>query len=313
ILSMKRKNQNWTEVTITIHEELADVLSEHIISILKRGISVKEAGNNMTYLEAYLSDNDLKTGAIDAITEFVSRLNSMNPDLPKGSWSQRVIKDEDWGQNWKLAFKPIHIGKRFVIKPSWETYKARPDEFIIEIDPGQAFGTGTHQTTAMILEAMETLWQKKGWLENGIAAQKNTLPDVLDAGTGTGILGIGARLLGAANIVCVDIDPVAVETARENMKKNRLKDVVVTDTKLEDIDGRFDVILANLDKNTLIGLSRTLKSLLKNDGAMILSGILTDQKDAVIRTFKAQGMKVEEVMTDLKEAEWVCISLSIAP
>jgi ribosomal protein L11 methyltransferase len=310
---MEIKNQNWTELTITIHEELADVLSEYIVSRIERGVSLKDADGNMTCLNAYLSDNDLKTGAMDEITGFISRLNAMNPGIPMGVCSRKEIKDEDWGQNWKLGFKPVHIGKRFVIRPSWETYEARPDELVIEIDPGQAFGTGTHQTTAMVLEAMETLWGKRGWPENGIATRENTLPDVLDAGTGTGILGIGARLLGAGNIVCVDIDPVAVETARENVKKNGLEDVFVTDAKLEDIGGRFDVILANLDKNTLTGLSGTLRSLLKNGGAMILSGILTGQKDAVARAFEAQGLKVEEVVTDLKEAEWVCISLSIAP
>ena len=310
---MKIKNQNWTEFTITIHRELADVLSEHIVSRLERGIFVKDAEDeDLVRLVAYLSDKDHESNVADEITGFISRLNAMNPGLPMGVCSRKEIKDEDWGQNWKLGFKPVHIGKRFVIRPSWEAYKASPDELVIEIDPGQAFGTGTHQTTAMVLEAMETLWEKKGWREKGQGA-RDVLPDVIDVGTGTGILGIGARLLGAKKVLCVDIDPVAVETARENVEKNGLEDVLVTDAKLEDFNDKFDVILANLDKNTLIDMSEILGSLLKNSGAMILSGILTGQKDAVAKVFEAQGLKVEGVMTDLKDAEWVCISLSTAP
>lgn len=288
-----------------------DLLSEYIISRLERGVYIEDGEDCMVHLMAYLDDKDLKADAMNEITSFISRLNVLNPGLPKCTYSLKEIKNEDWGQNWKLGFKPLHIGKRFVIKPSWETYKARPDELVIEIDPGQAFGTGTHQTTSMVLETMEILWDSKGWSRKRQAMQ-DALPDVIDVGTGTGILGIGARLLGAKKVLCVDIDPIAVETAHENMKKNGLEDVLVTNAKLEDIKDKFDVILANLDKNTLIDLSRTLKSLLKNDGTMILSGILTSQKDAVARAFEKQGLGVKEVKTDLKEAEWVCMNLTVA-
>ncbi|MGB9712942.1 MAG: 50S ribosomal protein L11 methyltransferase [Dissulfurimicrobium sp.] len=307
---MKIKNQNWAEFTITIHRELADVLSEYIVSRLGRGIFVKDTEDaEIVRLVAYLSDEDLESNAADEITRFVSRLNAMNAGLPMGVCSQKEIKDEDWGQSWKLGFKPVHIGKRFVIRPSWETYKARPGELVIEIDPGQAFGTGTHQTTAMVLEAMETLWEKKGWDKKGQGVQ-DVLPDVIDVGTGTGILGIGARLLGAKKVLCVDIDPVAVEVARENMKKNGLGDVLVTNAKLENINDKFDVILANLDKKTLMTLSSLFKLHLKTSGVIILSGILAEQKNEIVKTFEAEGLAVEMVMTDLKEAEWVCIGLS---
>ncbi|MGC9023105.1 MAG: 50S ribosomal protein L11 methyltransferase, partial [Dissulfurimicrobium sp.] len=124
------------------------------------------------------------------------------------------------------------------------------------------------------------------------------------------ILGIGARLLGAKKVLCVDIDPVAVEVARENMKKNGLGDVLVTNAKLENINDKFDVILANLDKKTLMTLSSLFKLHLKTSGVIILSGILAEQKNEIVKTFEAEGLAVEMVMTDLKEAEWVCIGLS---
>ncbi len=293
---------------MTIPVEFEDPLSGYVISRLGRGVAIEEPLEHMSCVTAYLSTKDIEDGVLDEIYDLISWLQKLNPWLSKCELHQNIIETQDWGENWKRGFKPLHIGKKFVIRPSWESYEAGEDELIIEIDPGQAFGTGTHQTTAMVLETMEDVW---GEMARQARSQGEMCPKVLDIGTGTGVLGIGAALLGARPVLCLDIDPVAAETARVNVQKNKLIDkVTVETTSISDIQGEFDIIVANLDKNTLTRLSEAITKRLTPMGRLIISGVLAWQKDEVARAFERCGLKVVSLTTDRKENEWVCIGLS---
>lgn len=293
---------------MTVPMEFEDTLSGYVIPRLGRGVAIKELEERMACVTAYLSDKDLEEDALNEITDLLSRLQELNPYLPKCELHQNIIESQDWSENWKRGFKPLHVGKNFVIRPSWEPYDAGPDERIIEMDPGQAFGTGTHQTTAMMLETIEDVWSEAGWPSEN---QEETGLKVLDIGTGTGILGMSAALLGARLVICLDIDPVAVDAARANVRKNKLMNkVIVKAASISDIQGEFDIIVANLDRNTLTRLSGAITKRLSPRGRLIISGVLVWQKDEVVKAFEGHGLSVVSLRTDPQENEWVCIGLS---
>lgn len=177
--------------------------------------------------------------------------------------SLAAVPEQDWMQKWKEGFEPINVGKKLCVAPSWRLSEAPRDRIVIRMDPGMAFGTGTHETTRLCLELIEMHW-KGGSL--------------LDIGTGTGILAIAAALLEpGSRITAVDVDPLAVETARENAALNgvegRIEILEADPRKLA--DARFEVVAANLTAETIIELSDVLERLLKSGGFLIASGILT--------------------------------------
>ncbi|MCG6535891.1 MAG: 50S ribosomal protein L11 methyltransferase, partial [Syntrophales bacterium LBB04] len=168
------------------------------------------------YLTSYIPwDN--KEEVVTSLTNYLDELHCLFPDFEKATFKTREIKAPDWEEEWKKYFHPLRIGKRFVIKPTWETYSPQGDDIVIEIDPGMAFGTGQHHSTSMCLEALEEIF-----------AQNNTAKwQVLDVGTGTGILAIAAAGLGAERVVAIDIDDMAVRIARGNALQNRMENKLV--------------------------------------------------------------------------------------
>ena len=204
------------------------------------------------------------------------------------------VRDEDWQDNWKEYFKPEKITDRIVIKPSWESYKKQSeDEIIIEIDPGAAFGTGKHPTTTMCIKALEK------YVEPGKSS-------VLDVGCGSGILSVAAALLGAGDVLGVDIDPVAVTVAGENAEINGLSDKIkIAEGDLtKGIDYQADIVVANLMADLVIMLSKDVRRHLKKGGYYISSGILEEKKDIVAKAIKKCGFEIVEILC---ENEWVAI------
>lgn len=186
------------------------------------------------------------------------------------------IKEESWRDNWKKFFKVTEIGERLVIRPGWEEYTDDGSgRKVITIDPGAAFGTGTHATTRLCLELLEK------HLKGG---------SVLDIGTGSGILGIGAALLGADKVIGVDIDEVAVKVANENAVINKVEDVTefITGDLTDKISGNFDVICANIVADVIIGLSSTVKAFMNDDAIFLCSGII-DIRAAEVETVLTQN------------------------
>lgn len=206
----------------------------------------------------------------------------------------RPVRDEDWKDNWKEYFKPAKITERIVVKPTWEEYeKQSEDELIIQIDPGMAFGTGTHETTTLCIRLMEK------YLQEGDA--------VLDVGCGSGILSIAAGLLGMKNILGVDIDPIAVQVSQENVQLNGLSQLVNIQygDLTKGIDYKADLVVANLMADLVMMLSEDVAKHLKGKGLFISSGILVEKQAQVAEAIGRNGFEVIEV---LEQGDWCAIA-----
>lgn len=294
--ALQKQQDTWPDDFKTLQETLA----EELVTLLGRGVEIIEDSSE---IKAYLPQEE--AGArMPLIHDLLQRLVPVE-SLDSLRIQIRYVENKDWMEEWKKGFQPLRIGRRLVIKPSWIAMTPAPDDLIIEIDPGQAFGTGTHATTQLVLEAMEGLCD-----ETPPASTKS----LLDVGTGTGILAIGAAKLGFSPILCIDNDPLAVEAAEENVQRNGVeKAVQVSDQDISSIYGHFDVILANLDRNTLLSLAEPLVQRLADKGILILSGILTNQQVEVQACFTGKGMQlIREIQERSAAPEWVCIIMQKA-
>ena len=201
--------------------------------------------------------------------------------------------EEDWAESWKAFFKPERIGRRLVVKPTWELYESKPADVILEIDPGMAFGTGTHPTSALCLETIES------YLKPG--------DSFLDMGTGSGILMVAAARLGAKRLVGIDKDPVAVKIAQKNMKINRIPEEIYQvkiGNLTREIDDRFDMVAANILTEVILDLLDDLNEVVAENGTIILSGITESKKHLVHEKMAEKG--ILEVETRLKDS-WAAI------
>jgi ribosomal protein L11 methyltransferase len=206
----------------------------------------------------------------------------------------REVAEEDWAEAWKTYFKPVKISAHIVVRPTWCDYHPQADEIVIDLDPGMAFGTGTHATTCLCMQQIER------YLRPGQA--------FLDIGTGSGILLVGAAKLGARLVHGIDNDPVAVEVAWRNLTLNQIdRDCcLVTLGDLADgVDRRFDLVAANILSAVIIKLLDSMPAILKPDGVFIASGIVAANQAAVIERMAACGLHPVDVLT---EQEWVAIS-----
>jgi len=206
------------------------------------------------------------------------------------------VQEEDWANSWKAYFKPEKIGKKTVIKPSWENYTAKPGELIIELDPGMAFGTGNHATTALCIKLLEE------YVKPGM--------DVFDVGTGSGILSILAALLGAKTVQALDYDTVAVEAAGSNVKRNNLENIISVSHSdlLAKAWGQADLIVANIVADIINRLIPDIPGKLKENGIFIASGIIDERKEDVLKVLKEYNFNIIEVK---EEAGWVAIVSSL--
>lgn len=308
-LPQKRK-RTWIKLNIRCPEDLSEPIADFLISTLNRGVMVEDEPETishpyqMTQIHAYITQQEINQGLLKEIKSYLKSLSELESGYPEIQLTTQAVLEEDWAEQWKSYFKPVKIGKKFVIKPSWEEYIPNLDEIVIEIDPGQAFGTGSHPTTCLMLEALEQTMEDMKYkdLPKGI--------EVLDVGTGTGILGIAAVKLGAASVLGIDIDPVAVETARKNVYANHAhKQMVVSSTPLWQVEGGYHLVLANLDKNTLELLAKDLVEKLASEGFLIISGILQGQEEGLIDLFKNLGLdvKIQKSQKDNNGDEWLCI------
>ena len=209
----------------------------------------------------------------------------------------KPVEDSDWKDNWKEYFKPTKITDRIVIKPTWETYEQSVDELVIEIDPGMAFGTGTHPTTSLCVK----------FLERYIEPDKDS---VLDVGCGSGILAIASALLGAKDVLAVDIDPIAVEVSNENVELNHLTSKIrVMEVDLtKGLREKADIVVANLMADLVMMLSKDVASHLKGKSIYISSGILIEKQEQVVSIIEECGFHILDI---LEEGEWCAIAAQI--
>jgi len=204
----------------------------------------------------------------------------------------RFVAEEDWADAWKQYFKPQRIGGRFVVKPTWEPFTPDGDQLVIEIDPGMAFGTGLHATTRLCLRGLE--------------AHVKAGDAVADVGTGSGILAVGAVLLGATRVEATDIDPLAVRIALENVALNRAEDRITVVESDSPPAGRFDVVVANILADVILGMAPTLLAATRPGGVLVASGIIDSRADDVIKGLAGVGFTDVEIAT---EQEWVALTL----
>lgn len=202
----------------------------------------------------------------------------------------RFIAEADWANAWKQYFKPQRIGRRLVVKPTWETWDAAREDLVLQIDPGMAFGTGLHATTRLCLRALED------HITPGMR--------VADVGAGSGILAVAAALLGAARVEAVEIDPLAVRIARENVALNRVEDIVTITESAAPPPGAFAVVAANILADVILGMAPALRDALIPGGLLIASGIIDTRAEDVRQGLTAAGLTVRETQT---EGEWAAI------
>lgn len=269
VLDLEKNKKDW------------DIIDPDLLNNYYEGIIIK----------GYLEEEDDVVEKIDFIKEKIHGLPRYDLDIRDTEVEINTIEETDWNQEWKKHFKPFPVGKNFLIKPSWEEIDEDTERKIIEIDPGMAFGTGTHATTLMCLEALENYLKEEDL--------------VYDIGTGSGILAIAAGKLGA-NSIGIDIDEDSVRTAKDNVKLNKCADSVkiIKGNLLNKAMDKADIIISNIIADAIINMSGNLNKFLKDSGIFIASGILENKKEEVIQALKANKFEILE--TSVMD-EWLCI------
>ena len=254
-------------------------------------INVLEHKGKVAVVKAYFAEEDNIEDVLEYVNERLTELKEMGLDLGEAKVEHEKMHEEDWANTWKQYYKPTKVGEKIVVKPIWEEYEAKDGELVVDLDPGMAFGTGTHETTRMCIQSLEKYVKEDS--------------TVFDVGCGSGILAIAAAKLGAKLAVGVDLDPVAVESSIENVGYNKLKNIEILHGNLvEVIDGKADIVVANILAEIICILTDDVKRVLKDGGVFITSGIIHDRVDMVCEKLEATGF---EVMEKNRDGEWNCI------
>ena len=299
----------WAEVSINTTHEATDVIAELFQDVGASGVVIEDPELVNNYIDAgmwdfsdiartddtdtvtvkaYLPADDELDGRLARFADSVENFKQQAPEIKKGdcliSW--QLVQDEDWADNWKQYFHTDKVGKHIVIKPTWEDYLAQPDDIVVELDPGAAFGTGTHPTTDMCIRSLEKLVKRD--------------MRVFDVGTGSGVLAIVAAKLGARDVTAMDYDKMAVQVAAENIKQNQVDDVVKTGVSdiLKSFTGKADLIVANIIADIIIELFDELDEYLAPGGKLLVSGIITERLNDVTEACQLHGFSVRDVTVE---------------
>ncbi len=281
----------WQELSIKAPWEYVEPIS-YLFNRYGHGLSIEDTGDDLVHLRTYLpSTSKRRLARIEVGVNLVRVLQ------PMGELMVQPLEEADWEIAWKAHFSLLKVGRRLVIKPSWIDYEPGPEDVVIELDPGMAFGTGYHPTTNMCLEALEGLVQPGN--------------RVLDLGTGSGILTIAASRLGAASVLALDIDPVAVTAARKNFKASRLAGKVrisrgTLPHRLAQDDG-FELAVANISAKVIQSKAPYILQALKPGGMLIASGIIQKQQQELEETLVNTGFSHLETHT---VDDWAALVLS---
>jgi len=236
-------------------------------------------------IKAYLPVNSFISETVDSIKQEITDLIKYDIDIGTNLVTTTEVKEEDWASSWKKYYHPVKISETFTIVPTWEDYeRVNSDELIIELDPGMAFGTGTHPTTVMCIQALEKTVQKD--------------QHIIDVGTGSGVLSIAAALLGAKNVLALDLDEVAVESAKQNIDINHVSEQIEVrkGNLLEGIEDKADIVVANILADIIIRFTDDAASIVKQGGYFITSGIIQPKKLEVKEAIIAAGFDIEETL-----------------
>lgn len=282
---------DYCEIRLTIPPDALEAVSNLLVEADTGGVVIDD--EHTAVLRAYLPRDERLATRLQSLRQSLSDLVAFFPGLSEMQQEERTVHEEDWANAWREHFHPTRIGERLVVAPTWEDFLPGPKDVVIRLDPGMAFGTGTHPSTILCLRALEEL-----------------IPPatrILDIGTGSGILAIAAALLGATNVVALDNDPLAVRVARQNVADNRVE----VSVHYAELGGMLqsgavsaDVATANLTASTLVPLSADIARSLRPGGIVVASGIVGSGADEVEQAFAAQGLHV--VRTERLE-DWIAL------
>ncbi len=304
----RSSSARWLEVTLLLDEELAEPVADVLARFAPGGVAVgcdnvdpdaQRPPAGPFRVQAYLPADENLSAAQSALTEALWHLGQIRP-LPEPTF--RFVENQDWSESWKRHYRPLRVGRNLVIIPSWATTDLQPGEVAVRLDPGMAFGTGTHPTTQLCLELVEACVQP------GMT--------VIDLGCGSGILGLAALRLGAAVVLALDNDPEAIRATEDNARLNGLEAQVHAHLGSlgELLAGaiqpqRAPLVVANILAGTLARmLGEGLARVLEPGGRLILSGILREQSEAVEEALVAAGLTLREMRT---REDWVALVTSL--
>ena len=306
---------NWNEISVSTTTLAVEIISNIFIELGSKGVMIEDPsdfhlqgqdplawdymekevfdfGHDDVRVIGYFSSEEDINEKISEIEKRLDYVKSLGFDTGTLEIYKREVKQENWENEWKKYFNVQKVSDSIVIKPSWEEYTAKEGEKIIDIDPGMAFGTGTHETTRMCINAIEK-YMNKG-------------DSLIDIGCGSGILSIAAAHLGAEKVIAVDLDKLAVKVSKENVDLNGFSNTI--DVRYGDltdvIDEKADVIVANIIADIIAKLSENIADFIKDGGYFISSGIINDKKDFVISKLKENNFDIIEESND---GEWNCI------
>ena len=314
-----RPAKAWNKIVIEVDSRMTEAVAAYLVDLSGSGIEIspsEEDRNNgkdsdITFekITAYIpigpteSDKKAVSNKINELRQFLANLSLIFTEYSSPSFNTEMIIEEDWGKIWKSFFTSFQITPKLTIKPSWEEAKGQNREdsgenIVIEMDPGLAFGTGHHASTQLALLLLEQLLQNN----------KGKLINILDVGTGSGILAMGCALFGAKDVLAIDNDPDAVETAKGNIIRNRLEHIVtVSGQDVASIRSSFDLLVANIIHDTLAEMAKLLTGLLAPKGHLVLSGILKgDQENSIREIYTRQGLNFIKTLT---KDEWAALLL----
>jgi len=286
--------KRWLVVELLVAKEFGEAVSNFLIEQGAPGIEELDGDLDRGRLRTYFPQDGKEKRILRALYHYLTSLKKIVPEVPHAQIKTASLPEQDWGENWKRFFKPVQVTSRFVVKPPWSKILLKRGQISIDITPGMAFGTGTHPTTILCIQALEERLKKRRL-------------SVLDVGTGSGILSIIAGKLGAKEVWGIDIDGVALENARENVEKNHVSDIInLRKGSIGSVQKKFDIIIANIDLKSLRRMRMPLLNHLKNRGFLILSGILEKEKERLrecyLKTERLRWIKVTQ------EGEWACLT-----
>lgn len=308
---------DWVEITVHTTTMGADIVSEALIHHGATGTMVEDRADipdpakpngiweiidpNLVntlpedvLVHAWFEPDASFAERMQALSAHLGEIKRTVPDLDLGTLAIDTlnVKDEDWSEVWKQFYKPFRAGRTLVVKPTWEPYEKQPGDRIIEIDPGMAFGSGTHETTGMCLELLEEAMQ---------GGER-----VIDVGTGSGILAIGAAMLGAKDVLAIDIDPMAVKVAKENVEHNGPGSAITTleGNLLEKVDAQCDLCVANIIADVICFFAAPLNDHIVPGGLFICSGIIKEREQDVADALTAADYTILKIC---RKGEWVAM------
>ena len=289
----------WAELCVSLRRQYAEAVAEFLIEQGSSNGIVEEkspADKNIVVLKAYIKNDAGRDGYVNRVVDYMAGLfAAAGDDESRPEIAVNLIPDEDWNKKWKSFFQPIRVSDRIVIKPSWQNYHRLEGEIIVELDPGMAFGTGTHPSTSMCLKVIDEL-------ERMLAPRGNLR--MLDVGTGSGILAIAAVKVGIAEVAGIDYDQIAIRVAQKNAEMNGVAGVATfSTTPVRLMEGLYPVVVANILPHVLIHMKEHLVVRLEPGGYLVLSGILIDKAAEVKSAFAADV----DFFKELHEEQWACL------